>query len=243
VTDLASAAAHLRAVVLHLHHLVAHVAHLRQNHRDLPQDAEHVAPYPRPAVRDAHPRHEADLPQQGDQVEGGTSRCPLLLETVGGSPGIFRRLVPRQSNRAHQHPGCHDHGHELRCAVAVVLPRCVRGLQVLLGSDDADALRPLVPTPMALALISRSVSFYRVPAGHDREPIPLGPDAEILAHPQSHRSEESEVHGSRFTVAAPALQADRNYQNGLWHMTPFDLDLPKQHESPMPPCNLEFTVQ
>jgi hypothetical protein len=214
VTDLASAAGHLRAVVLHLHHLVAHVAHLRQNHRDLPQDAEHVAPHPRPAVRDAHRPHEADLPQQGDQVEGKTGRC-LLLETVGGYPGILRHLVPRQSNRAHQRPGCHNHGHELRRAVAVVLPRTLRGLQVLLGSDDADALRLLVPTQMALALISRSVSFHLLLADRVRAPGPLGPDAEILAHPQSHRSEESEVHGSRLPVAAPALHADGNYQNGL----------------------------
>jgi hypothetical protein len=117
-TDLASTVAHLRTIVLHLHHLVANVAHHRQNRPDLPQDAERddlhlpTGRDPRPAVRDAYPHHAADLRRQGDQVDGGLGRY-LLLEIAEGYPGILHDLVPRQSNRAHQHPGCHDHGHEV----------------------------------------------------------------------------------------------------------------------------------
>jgi hypothetical protein len=228
-TDLANAVAHLRAVVLHLLHLVAYVAHLRQNHPDLPQDADRDDPHlptgrdPRPAVRDALPHHEADLREQGDQVDGGIDRC-LLLGIVGGYPGILHDLVPRQSNPAHQHPGCHDHAHEVRRVVADALLRALRGLQALSGSDDADVLHLLVPTRMALGLRSRSVSVHLVLAGRHRA------DAASVAHPQIHQPEGIEVRGSRLTVATLALHADGEPQNGQKNQTAIDLDSPKQHE-------------
>ncbi|KAI1529960.1 hypothetical protein Ptr902_09465 [Pyrenophora tritici-repentis] len=118
-TDLASAAALLRAVALHLH-LAVCVAHHRQNHRERHQGVEcaarhHLTAQDRPlAARDADRLLEASLqPREGAETGRG-----LLVTTLRDYPGILHVPNPHVSNRAHQRPGC---DHEPHRAVAVAL--------------------------------------------------------------------------------------------------------------------------